>query len=41
MNPKYTQLQDGFRKWLNTIGYAESTVYASTIIGFFLLPENK
>lgn len=30
MNPKYAQLQDGFRKWLNTIGYAESTVYAST-----------
>ena len=44
MNPKYTQLQDGFRKWLNTIGYAESTVYASTNYVrdfFFYLKTNE
>jgi integrase/recombinase XerD len=30
MNTRYTDLQNSFEKWLNTLGYAESTVYAST-----------
>ncbi len=30
MNPQYTHLHNNFEKWLSTIGYAESTVYAST-----------
>lgn len=43
MNPKYTQLLTGFEKWLNTLGYAESTVYASTnyVRDFFFYLETN
>lgn len=37
-------LNDGFKKWLNTLGYAESTVYASTNYVrdfFFYLKTNE
>ena len=30
MNPEYNLLIQGFEKWLKTLEYAESTVYAST-----------
>ena len=29
MNPLYSDIQESFEKWLQTLGYAESTVYGS------------